>query len=283
MKLRSTTLQPILFAGLLVVLLTLSALTQVRFDEASKPFSFKLEAIDRHIIPYQLLKHVNFGFSSIMADYYWIMAVQDLSHWNNKDIFYLEYFKNIATLDPRFEYPFLFGIFVVPNEKSPELLDKIAEISEDVMTALPDDWAIPFYLSTKYKTLTKNLERTEHYLFIAQSKKEAPNVVHVVYNGFITNQTKERTAISQMIKVIYDTTDNETIKKLAAKGILINELNGKIEEAIAKFKIKYGEFPANYDALEKTSILTLPQEIKDAFSVEIYKDGSFRLVEKAEN
>jgi hypothetical protein len=208
------------------------------------------------------------------------MAVQDLNHWNNEDLFYLEYFRNIATLSPKFEYPYLFGIYVAPNEKSPALLDEMASISSIGMSSLPLDWSIPFYLSTKYKTLTKNDARALYYLSIANKTKGAPEVVHLVYSSFIKNEAKDRGAVRQMIKVIYDTTDNETIKNLAAKGIFINDLNEQLEKAIAKFKIKYGIFPGSTSELEKVNLLYLSPEIKNSYEVEINKDGKFKLKEK---
>lgn len=266
--------------GFIISLIILVTLTQAIYDEHSKPFSFKLESIDRHILPAKLLEYTNFGFKNMLADYYWIMAVQDLSYWNNKDVFYLEYFKNISVLDPKFEYPYLFSIYVVPNEKAPKLLDNIASIAETGMSALHNNWAIPFYLGTKYKTLVRDNEKAELYLKRASEVKTAPPVVNLVYTSFLKNQAQDRKDVTQMIKVIYDTTDNGTIKKLAAKGILINDLSDVIEKAIARFKIKYKVFPKNSTDLERTNLLTLPREIKDAFDVEISGDGGFRLVEK---
>jgi CRISPR/Cas system-associated endonuclease Cas3-HD len=83
-----------------------------------------------------------------------------------------------------------------------------------------------------------------------------------------------------MIKVIYDTTDNETIKKLAARGIVINELTTMLEKGIARYKIKYQVFPKSLSELERVNYVLIPVAVKDAFDVVISEDGGFKIVEK---
>ena len=265
---------------LIFVSLLLVVLAQIRYDQKDKPFIVKFEAVNRTLTPAIVLQYTNFGFSNVIADYYWINAIQDVVQWNEKDHFYVEYFKNISTLDPKFEYPYLLGIFVVPNEKSPKYIDEIASVADVGISALPDNWRIPFYLSTAYKMNTKNLESTDHYLSIAASIKDAPEAVQIVYKAFSKNKLKTETFAREMIKVIYDTTDNETIKKLAAKGLLINDIRSMLEKAIATFKLTYNVFPENIHGLEELNYIALPQEVKDAFTVVINTDGTFKLVEK---
>ena len=270
-----------LLANLLIFIsLFLVVLAQIRYDQKDKPFIIKFAAVNRTLIPAELLKYTSFGFNNVIADYYWINAIQDVVQWNEKDHFYVEYFKNIATLDPKFEYPYLLGIFVVPSEKSPKYIDEIADVADVGIATLPDNWKIPFYLSTAYKMHTKNLERTDHYLSIAASIKDAPEAVHLVYKAFSKNKLKTKSFARQMIKVIYDTTDNETIKKIAAKGLLINDLNSAIEKAIASFKLVYKVYPKTEEELENANYISLPQQIKDAFTVIINPDGTFKITEK---
>jgi hypothetical protein len=254
--------------------------TQFQYDANNKPFTHKFEAVNRTLIPAIVLKNLSFGFDAVIADMFWISSIQDLIQWNEKDHFYVQYFDNISTLDPRFEYPYLFGIFVVPTSKSPTYIDEMATISERGITALPDNWKIPFYLSTKYKALTKDYERASHYLEIAVNRDSAPQVVKDVYQAFKKNEQQDKREVSAMIKVIYDTTDNETIKKLAARGIVINELTTMLEKGIARYKIKYQVFPKSLSELERVNYVLIPVAVKDAFDVVISEDGGFKIVEK---
>lgn len=272
--------KPFLNGIALSLLFVLCAWVQTIYDTEHKPFTHKFEAVDRTLMPAPVLKTLSFGFNNILADMYWIRTVQDLIQWNETDRFYLQYFDNISTLDPKFAYPYLFGIFVVPTAKSPQFLDEFSLIADRGISALPENWEIPFYLSTKYKSITKDYERADHYLEIAAQKEKAPEVVHTVYSAFKVNKEKDREQVSQMIKVIYDTTDNETIKSLAAKGLVINDLTNTVEKAIARFKIRYNSYPRTLKELEDTKLIVLPQETKELFDVAIKEDGSFRLIEK---
>lgn len=273
-------LKPFITSGLLLLLITLLVGIQIKYDAVNTPFTHKFEAIERTLLPAQIVKNFNFGFSNVIADMYWIRAVQDLVHWNETDSYYVDYFENISTLDPKFEYPYLVGIFVVPTSKSPSFLERISVIADRGIEALPENWQIPFYLSTKYKSITKEYERADHYLSIAVANENAPEVVRTVYNAFKVNQANDRKQVSEMIKVIYNTTEDTTIKKLAAKGIIVNDVTDAVEKAIARFKIKYKAYPQNLAELEQTKLIGLSPEIKNLFDIEIRKDGSFRLIEK---
>lgn len=271
-----TLLYTAIFGGFIIAIIG----TQLYYDDNSKPFTHKFEAVNRVLLPPEILPYINFGFRGILADVYWLRSVQDLIQWNLTDHFYVEYFRNISVLDQKFEYPYLFGIFVVPNEKSPTYIDEIAAIADKGIEALPKNWKIPFYLSTKYKSETREFERANHYLEIAIAKDDTPSVVKTVYTAFKKNQLQDKRDVSLMIKVIYDTTDNETIKKLAARGIIISDLTTTIEKGIARFKVRYNMYPKNLAELEAAKSVRIPQEIKNAFDVQISPNGGFKIMEK---
>mgnify|MGYP006054958267 CR=1 FL=1 len=273
-------LKPFITSGLLVLLITLLVSIQIKYDAVNAPFTHKFEAIERTLLPAQIVKNFNFGFSNVIADMYWIRAVQDLVHWNETDSYYVDYFENISTLDSKFEYPYLVGIFVVPTSKSPSFLERISVIADRGIEALPENWQIPFYLSTKYKSITKEYERADHYLSIAVANENAPEVVRTVYNAFKVNQANDRKQVSEMIKVIYNTTEDTTIKKLAAKGIIVNDVTDAGEKAIARFKIRYKAYLQNLAELEQTKLIGLSLALKNVFDVEIAANGSFKIIEK---
>ena len=173
----------VLFSGaLLVTLIVFCVVTQLEYDAANKPFTHKFEAVNRTLFPASVLKYLSFGFNNVIADMYWIRTIQDLIQWNEKDQFYVDYFKNISTLDPKFEYPYLFGIFVVPTNKSPQFLNEIAIVADRGIEALPENWQIPFYLSTKYKLITQDLNKTAYYLNLAASRDTAPESVFALFS-----------------------------------------------------------------------------------------------------
>jgi len=302
----------VLFVGAFFLII----LIQINYDANSKPFLWKFETQDRVVLPPQVIKTLSFGFDNVIADAYWIQVVQDIIGWNETDMFFVNYFKNIAVLDPKFEYPYRLGIFVVPSQKNPELLNEMAKIADTGMQALPENWEIPFYLGTAYNALNKNLNATlrkattfgmeavpenireyftietakqtieenkehiERYLSLASAKESAPAVVRLVYSSYTTKTLSSHETGLQMLKAIYDTTDNETIKKIAIKGIVLETLNDSIGKAIVAYKLKFKSYPKNLSDLENNKFFLMPTEIREVFDIEFKPNGNFRIIEK---
>ena len=145
--------------SIIVMLLGLVVFFQVRHDQLGPPFTTKLKMVRRNLLPHQILPYIHFGFRNIITDYYWISSIQDFVAWNRKEGYFVGYFKNISTLDPKFEYPYLFSILTIPQKdrkdlKNVAVLDEVATIAEKGMTAIPESWQIPFYLGTQYYLFT---------------------------------------------------------------------------------------------------------------------------------
>lgn len=284
-------LQSIASIGCIAVLITLIVTFQLEHDKLSPPFTTKLAAVTRNLLPANTLPHITFGFKNIITDIYWIRAVQDLPSWNGKDLFYLNYFKNISTLDPTFEYPYLFSILVVPQRQNTKLLNievlhQIATISEKGIQSIPTSWKIPFYLGTQFYLFTKKYDPAEHYLGIAASRKGAPDGVYLVYSSFVAktvaapiHSPEDYATAQSLIKVIYNNTDNETIKKIIAKGLQENLINQMLEKGIAAYHTKYKKYPKTVNDMLSAHLVSFPPELLENFTVTInQRDGSYKLV-----
>ena len=137
-------------SALCIALLLLVVSFQVQHDRLSPPFTTRLKATTRNLLPAKFLPYITFGFDNFITNSYWIRAVQDFTVWDGKNPYYLNYFKNISTLDPAFEYPYLFSILIVPQKKDVATLDTIAAFADKGIQAIPTSWKIPFYLGTQY-------------------------------------------------------------------------------------------------------------------------------------
>lgn len=262
----------------IVLILCIAVASQYYYDKENGTMEPKLLIAKKTLIPAAFIPYMHFGFANVLADYYWISSIQDLPAWNGQDRFYLDYFDNMTTLDPRFEYAYLFGIFTAPSEKNIPALDRIASIGERGIAILPTEWKIPFYLSTKYNILTKSDEKVEKYLRIAAETPNAPSVVYIVYSSFIAKKIQGKEAYKEMIKVIYDTTDNEIIKKLAEKGILEENITQMLEKGVIAYKAKYKIYPNSVDDLIRNRFINLPQEVLESFIITIYpKTGEVKV------
>lgn len=275
---------------LLIALLCLVVNFQKKHDKLSLPSTTRIKAETRNLLPARFLPYITFGFTNIITDSYWIRAVQDFTVWDGKDEYYLNYFKNISTLDPTFEYPYLFSILIVPQKKDIVTLNKIAEFADNGIQAIPTSWQIPFYLGTQYYLFTKKYDPAEKYLSIAAKVNNAPDGVFLIYSTFVGRNNplhirSESDFILQkeLLKVIYNNTDNETIKEMAGKGIEEKFISQMLEKGIIAYKEKYKQYPKSVEEMMAVNFISLPQAFLDGFMVEIHgRDGSFRVVAKGE-
>jgi hypothetical protein len=272
--------------ALCVALLCLIISFQVKHDSLSLPFNTRVKAETRNLLPARFLPYVTFGFTNLITDSYWIRAVQDFTVWDGKDPYYLTYFKNISTLDPTFEYPYLFSILIVPQNKDILTLNRIAEFADDGIRAIPTSWQIPFYLGTQYYLFTKRYDPAEKYLSIAAKVPGAPDGVFLIYSTFVGRNNplhikseSDFALAKELLKVIYNNTDNETIKEMSGKGIEEKFISQMLEKGIIAYKEKYKRYPKTVDEMMAVSFISLPVAFLNAFTVEISgKDGSFRVV-----
>jgi hypothetical protein len=274
-----------------IFLMLLIVSFQKKHDDLSPPFTTKLPLVTRDLLPETLLPHITFGFTNLITDIYWIRAVQDFIVWDGKDLYYLNYFKNISALDPTFEYPHLFNILIVPQNKNITVLNSVATIAERGITAIPDSWKIPFYLGTQYYLFTKVYQPAEHYLAIAASRHGAPDGVYLTYSTFVARKVapsikseKDIEFAKSLIAVIYNNTDNETIKKIAEKGLQENLIHQMLTKGIIAYKEQYKRYPKSVDEMTKVHFINLPEELTDNFDIVINaKDGSYTIKEKETN
>ena len=163
-------LAPLLFLGA-------SIGAQLRYDAVLMEHFNLREPMHRFIMPAPVVRYFAFGFENILADYYWVSAIQDLNKWDRRDTYYPEYFRIIATLDPKFEYPYTFAALTIPSKKNPESLTWLADISERGMVALPSSWQIPFYTGLEFHTVGRLYERAAYYLGIASAIESSPEAI----------------------------------------------------------------------------------------------------------
>ncbi len=255
---------------------------QLAYDKVAPPFQVRTEESKKDLLPAILLPYVHFGFSGILADLYWIRMIQDHVTWDGKRAFFVEYFKNITTLDPRFEQPYLFAIWAIPSDRNDLVrLDEVARVADKGIDAIPTSWRIPYYLGTQYYLFTKTYDKAKEYLRIAAEKKDAPPGVYLNYSSFVINEVKGYRASYDLVKVIYDTTTDETVKKILAAGLEKEVINTMLERGILAYKTTTGVYPANLEQLIEKNFVSLPSAFLESFSVTFdKKTGGFRIMER---
>lgn len=256
----------------LIALLLLSAsMLQKKYDDIVHPqITFSTET--RHILPAHIVSMFSFGFRNVLADLYWVKAIQDFAIWDGKDPFYAQEYKNIATLDPKFPYPYLLGILTFTSKRTKEALEQIEPVTQIGIKELPNEWEIPFYLGTGFQ-LVNAPEKALIYLKIAAEKDDAPELVIRAYKNYLKQTitgTKPNGEINNdLIRTIYDTTKSETTKKILEDGLMINSLTEVIEALVKKHKATYGFYPQSIDVLSEKKMIQFTPQLKERFIITI--------------
>lgn len=265
-------------AFIIVCLLGVAATVQLRYDEIMHPhIIFTTET--RHILPAQIVKNFSFGFRAILADLYWVKAVQDFSIWDGTDPFYLQEYRNIAALDPKFSYPYLLGILTFTsrsvNDKQGTLstLETLEPTIQIGIENLPNNWEIPFYMGTGFQ-LTKNPEKALKYLALAASHEEAPELIHTVYTSYLKNilmgkHADGKNISNDLISAIYETTESETTKKMLEDSIKVANLTEALEGITKAFHSKYGYYPSSLNELASHNMLKVTDLLTKEFRITI--------------
>jgi hypothetical protein len=160
-------------------------------------------------------------------------------------------------------------------------LTNVTTIAERGIVAIPTSWKIPYNLGTQYYLFTKSYEKAKEYLRIAAEKKDAPLGVYLNYSSFVINNVQGYKASYDLVKVIYDTTTDETLKKVLALGIQEELLRTMLERAIVAYKTTKDVYPSSVEQLIQENLVALPSTFTNSFTVIINKrSGSFEMKER---
>ena len=255
----------------LITLLLLLAIVflQLRYDAIVTEHLDMRAPVHRFVMPAPVMRHLAFGFENVLADYYWINAVQDINKWDRRDTFYPEYFRIISTLDPKFEYPYIFAALTMPSKGVSESLGWLSVIAERGMHALPESWQIPFYVGVQYHVVAKSYEQAVHYLAIAAKEESAPEMVRSIYGIYLMHTGSEYETSRALFATIYETSSNKETKRIAKERIALLDLIEMLEQAASAYKAKYASYPVSVDQLSAKGYIELPHGLAKKFPLSI--------------
>lgn len=212
------------------------------------------------------LKHATFGYSSLMADLVYIWAIQYYSDYSIAERYdNLDHiFSIIAELDPHYLDPYEMGaIIAVYEARDPYLAFKVLDRG---LEKNPDQWIFP-YQAGHYAALTlKDYELARKYYKKTMEIQGAPEIAKRLYADAAFKDTDYQTSW-QNWREVYQTTDDERIKKIASNHLyqVKSAMDiAQLEDAIEKYRQRYGQFPSNLDQLRSAGILaSIPKDLDE--------------------
>ena len=202
------------------------------------------------------LKYATFGYSSLVADIIYLWAIQYYGSYDIPDRFkYLEHiFSIIAELDPKYNDPYEVGALIaVYDAHDPELAYKILDMG---LQKNPNMWIFPFQAG-HIAQMQKDFERAREYYRQAMEIPGAPPIIKRLYAN-ASYKTMNYQEAWQMWKEVYETAKEDWVKEIAYNHLYRVKSTVDIEalnEAVKKFKEKYGRWPADLNSLVRAGLI----------------------------
>ena len=212
------------------------------------------------------LKYATFGFSSLAADLVYIWAIQYYSDYTIAERYdHLDHvFSIIAELDPRYLDPYEMGaIIAVYEARDPYLAFKVLDRG---LEKNPDQWIFPYQAGHYAASTLKDYELARQYYKKTMEIEGAPDIAKRLYADASFKGLDYQTAWENW-KEVYERTDDERIKKIASNHLYQVRTAmdiARIEEAIEKYRQKFGRLPGDLDQLVRSGFLSsVPKDLDD--------------------
>jgi hypothetical protein len=249
-----------------LILLNAIFLSQLFYDSwkmayARKPDVSQNILIEPHPLPAKVVKKISLGLNSLLADLTWLQTIQyyggGLPYEKYRRL--PEMINSVVELDPKFSYPYSFGLLILPGEG---FVNEAVALGEKGMKnpALKNEWSIPYYLGMIHHFNLKDQKTAAKYFEEAGKRPNAPPVCQLMAAKYYANANRKETALA-LYYVVYTTTDNKYVRERAQLYMEHVKLMMDLEKAALTYKEKFGAFPAELtDLVDKKIIESLPPD-----------------------
>lgn len=174
----------------------------------------RIEQVPPKILPAaSALRQVDLGFHRAAADMVWLAVIQYIGG-GNPNLPYNSLYSLIdtaVTLDPSFEYPYLFGGILLPWQGNPSLaLDLLTRGSQQ----FPNNGLLPYNSGAVAKIHLKDNAAAAAFYRAAIGKENTPPAAAILAGVSLSNMDDREFALTWW-KGLYESETNPTIKERA--------------------------------------------------------------------
>lgn len=198
------------------------------------------------------LKALSLNQRSAVADLLWLKNIQYFGEGNP----YGKYpslgalLNTITELDPKFEYPYEFGMTVLPFMDQAQAAVTLGERAQQ---AIPNNGLLTFYLASVYHLSIKDYRRAGDLYAKAATEPGAPGaskeLAGVAYASN-SNSLSDRLVAIAFWKTAAETAKDDSQKDLASRWYAHMQIVYSLELAAQQYKQAHGEYPANLQDLK---------------------------------
>jgi hypothetical protein len=212
----------------------------------------------------EFLKVASLGYNKMLADLYWLKALQHIgdNEWESAGYPHLFPILDLVTdLDPQFEYAYEVGGVVLSV-----YTDRIAESNKLLKKGVSQDlqaWELPFYLGFNHFYYMEDYEKAAFYMSKAAKTPNRPAYVPRLAARLYVEAGSANTALDFLISVKESTKDERVKEELdrKIKEVAVERDIVFLENAIKQYKKRYYKAPQKLDYLLSKGILDrLPVE-----------------------
>ena len=226
------------------------------------------------LIPPSVIKKLSLGYGEIVADIYWIRALQYFGNpefpvnEKNPDLVY-KYFNIITELDPKFVNAYRFGgtFLSEPHPYGMNDLEKGSLILDKGRKNNPDNFRLPMEQAFLYYLYSDDLKKASELFTEASEKPGLTEHRKASFKGMAAaalNKNGDRELAKKIWIEIYNTTLDENRKKFALmnlKELKTMEDEENLTKIAKNFEKIYGRFPENFeDLLNAGYIKEIPRD-----------------------
>jgi tetratricopeptide (TPR) repeat protein len=186
-----------------------------------------------------------------LADLLWLKNVQYFGQGNpyGKYPSLGKLLDTITTLDPKFSYPYEFGLIVLPFM---DQTDSAIALGERAQRELPGNGLLTYYLATVYHLTVKDYGKAGALYQKASTETGAPGASRELAGVALSSQDDslaERQAALVFWKTVYENARDEGERERAARWFAHMQLVIDIESAAIDYKKVTGRYPVSIDEL----------------------------------
>jgi len=205
-----------------------------------------------------VLKKINLNFNKATADYIWLSTIQYFGG-GNPNLPYESLSQMLFTvveLDPKFEYPYLFGGIILPWQNEPEaglrLLDKGQK-------HFPNNGLLYYYAGFIAKLNLNDSERAAGYFQTAVGKKDTPPAARLLA-GISLSSLDDKQFAKTWWEGVLESEENESIKERARVWLDYLNTTIELEKIIQLAQQQTGQkISSLQDLVELGYLIKLPQ------------------------
>jgi tetratricopeptide (TPR) repeat protein len=235
-----------------------------RAAEIHRRYQPQLPALPRP----EIVRSGSLGYRSVLADLYWIGAVNYFGDQRNAHFAYAElpnYLELVIALDPDFRYPYLFAGYALPWNKGHGWVnvDSAISIMERGVHRFPNDWQLRIQLAYLYSGYQHQYREAGDQLAAAARLPGAPPYAGRLATRMYASTGNYDGALAIADEILGAEEDEDIRREMTrrkAEILVVRDLD-RLERLINDFKRIENRFPTRLEELVSAGMIdALPRE-----------------------